>query len=157
MLYPVYVKSRIRYIRFALNPVWVVSFYPVYVISSIRYIRFALNRVCARKIQRGPFCNIENSPRNVISGIRHIRFALNPVWVVFLSKRTPHYLLQLCKIIHETLYVTSRVYVISGIRYVRFPLNPVWVVLLSKRTPWHFYRFEKKFPRNVIAGIRYSL
>ena len=41
--------------RFALNPVCVMSLYPLYVISGIRYIRNALNRVCAKKCKGGPF------------------------------------------------------------------------------------------------------
>ena len=50
--------SGIRNIRFGGNPVWVLSLYQIYVKSGIRYIRFALIPVCVksglhRKIQRG--------------------------------------------------------------------------------------------------------
>ena len=45
------VISGIRYIRFALHPVWAVSLYPVYVKSCIRYIRFAQKKIT----KGGPF------------------------------------------------------------------------------------------------------
>ena len=85
------VISAIRYIRFALNPVWVVSLYPVYVIPFIRYIRFALNPVWVVILLKGTPLHLlqlrrilEETlyPVFVISGIRYIRFALNPVWAV---------------------------------------------------------------------------
>ena len=51
------------------------------VISGIRYIGYSLHQVRAKKIQRGPFSNIESSSRNVISGIGYIRNSLYPVCV----------------------------------------------------------------------------
>ena len=53
----------------------------IHVMSGNRYTRFALNRVCAKKIQGGPFGNTKNPPRNVISGTRYMRNSLYPVCV----------------------------------------------------------------------------
>ena len=62
------------------------SLYPVYVITGIRYLRFALNEVCAKKIQKGGtlknFATFKNSPKTFISGIRYIRNLVHPVCAI---------------------------------------------------------------------------
>ena len=67
-LYPEFAISAIRYLRFALNPVWVVLLYPVYVISGWRQ----------KKSKGGPSCNIGKFSKK-----RYIRYTLHPEFVIF--------------------------------------------------------------------------
>ena len=67
----------IRYIRFALNPVWDKKpkgdpLAPNDFVATLKIL----------KIESGdPFVTFKNSPRNVVSGIRCIRNSLFPVWI----------------------------------------------------------------------------
>ena len=139
-LYPVYVISGIRYIRFApKNPkmdafvtlkILRKTLYSVYVISRIRYIRFALNPVWAVSLY----------PVYVISGISYIRFAPKK------SKGGPF-----CNI--EKL---------SEKRYIRYTLYPVCAksgigCVIVEEDSLAPFKALKNYPRNVTSGIRYSL